>query len=373
MIQVANGPVIALDLGGSLAKIALYVPGDADTRPAAVLVKAFQEFFVESLSFYSHVIEGYIFLFTTPISETIDTVLSFIAEHHLPRSRCIPVLCCTGGGAHKFSRRLATHTRYDHIEAPHEIDMVVQGLSFMAMHGFKQQLSIVSLTPDKDVVLSSFSGVLPDLILAQIGTGISFVRVSHGVGKRVDGLALGGGTFLGLARIIAGRKLEFHEAMELATVGVAANADILIGDICSFDSNYLGLNMTKLAAALGKCQGERDDAHVADAIASLLQIICFNIAHVAALNARLAQCKHVLFAGSFICGYQLTQRYLCEALDWYFPSAISMFIKHDGFLGVIGALSYDPNFADTLQFPMGDINFTDDKEMQKATDVVIWK
>jgi hypothetical protein len=60
--------------------------------------------------------------------------------------------------------------------------------------------------------------------------------------ERVSGTALGGGTFLGLCRLLT-KVHTFHEAMEMADGGDARNVDMLVRDIYGEGEDRSGLKL----------------------------------------------------------------------------------------------------------------------------------
>ena len=90
-------------------------------------------------------------------------------------------------------------------------------------------------------------------LLVNIGSGVSMIKV-EGEGKfqRVNGSTLGGGTFLGLAKLLT--KLDsFDEILELSERGDYRKVDLLVGDIYGGrDYSNIGLNSDVVASAFGK-------------------------------------------------------------------------------------------------------------------------
>ncbi|WP_257391546.1 type II pantothenate kinase [Cytobacillus gottheilii] len=71
-------------------------------------------------------------------------------------------------------------------------------------------------------------------LLINIGTGTSILRVEKGKAVRVSGTAMGGGTFLGLGRLLTG-KASYEQLIELALEGDRTEADLLVKDVYGQD------------------------------------------------------------------------------------------------------------------------------------------
>jgi type II pantothenate kinase len=77
--------------------------------------------------------------------------------------------------------------------------------------------------------------------------------------ERVSGTNLGGGTFLGLCRLLTGVK-NFDEMLKLSSQGDSANIDMLVGDIYG-GRGYedIGLSADMIACSFGKVISEDKD------------------------------------------------------------------------------------------------------------------
>ena len=80
-------------------------------------------------------------------------------------------------------------------------------------------------------------------LLCNVGTGVSILHVqSETQYTRVSGTALGGGTFLGLTRLLTQAR-QFQEALDVAANGDARRVDMLVGDIYGTGEDRSGLNL----------------------------------------------------------------------------------------------------------------------------------
>ena len=296
----------------------------------------------------------------------------------------------TGGGAHKyreaFERRLGVR-----VTACNELGAVVLGICFMARSQVGECYTLESVADPhpKDgkprrrsesgeeeeglrKVPRAFSGAggFFPFLLCNVGTGVSILRVEgESTYTRVSGTALGGGTFLGLARLLT-RFHEFQHALDAAHDGDARHTDMLVRDIYGAGDERAGLklpgDLTASFFAKSLFGGERNggggssdgggggrngggaagdaaaaDQLEADVCKALLVMISQNVAQIAHLAARVQGLRRVFFTGNFLRGNQMavqtivyTMRRWAE-LDGVETEAV--FFRHEGYFGAIGA------------------------------------
>ncbi|HEV2855766.1 MAG TPA: hypothetical protein VHC97_23465 [Thermoanaerobaculia bacterium] len=134
-------------------------------------------------------------------------------------------------------------------------------------------------------VLAGRAGwTLPErYLLVSLGTGTSVLEIDCGdegvTVQRIGGSALGGGTLMGLARLLCSAE-SFAEAAELASRGERGRVDLLVGDVypegdIALDPRLTASNFAKLAS--------RKPADLAHALMGLLGenigIACAAMAH----------------------------------------------------------------------------------------------
>lgn len=236
-------------------------------------------------------------------------------------------------------------------------------------------------------------------LLVNIGSGVSIVKVTgHDKFERVSGSALGGGTFWGLARILLDCA-TFDDVIRLTHDGNNANVDMLVGDIYGGAYQNLGLDAAVIAASFGKATMRNDSTRpeqsswslvrerfaravsgslelwisflgaipilgdlvrlmwpgdfsagnrpVAgmtsqfrpqDIALSLLRMVSYNIGQIAYLNARVHNLDRIYFGGNFIRNHPYTTADISFAVDfWSGGKMKALFLRHDGYLGAIGA------------------------------------
>ena len=109
------------------------------------------------------------------------------------------------------------------------------------------------------------------LIVVSMGTGTSFVRIDGDRMEHIGGIGIGGGTLLGLSRLLLNTS-DIRHVAELAQQGDVTRVNLLIGDICNTALPDLPVNAT--ASLLGKADSSSAPADVAcGIICTVLQTI----------------------------------------------------------------------------------------------------
>jgi type II pantothenate kinase len=128
-------------------------------------------------------------------------------------------------------------------------------------------------------------------LLVSLGTGTSALAVRDGRAERVGGSALGGGTLLGLGRLLLAAE-SFHEIAELAARGDRRRVDLLVGDI--YRSGDIELPADLNAASFGKLESTTPE----DLAHALMGLIGENLGIICTGLARLAECETIVYCGS---------------------------------------------------------------------------
>ncbi|GMP33746.1 hypothetical protein CsSME_00006931 [Camellia sinensis var. sinensis] len=183
--------------------------------------------------------------------------------------------------------------------------------------------------------------------------------------QRVSGTNVGGGTYWGLGKLLTKCK-SFDELLELSQRGDNRTIDMLVGDIYGgMDYSKIGLSASTIASSFGKAISENKDLQdyrPEDISLSLLRMISYNIGQISYLNALRFGLKRIFFGGFFIRGHAYTMDTISFAVQfWSKGDAQAMFLRHEGFLGALGAfMSYEKHGLDDLmvhqlveRFPMG--------------------
>ncbi|XP_068641687.1 pantothenate kinase 2-like isoform X2 [Aristolochia californica] len=366
---------LALDLGGSLIKLVYF--SRHEDQPADDKRKRRMK---EKLGFSNgtrrYRILGGRLHFVKFETSKVNECLDFISSKHLHRGgKDSPswhsgssagendtVIKATGGGAYKyadiFKERLGVS-----LDKEDEMDCLVAGANFL-LKAIRHE-AFTHMEGQKEFVQIDENDLFPYL-LVNIGSGVSMIKVDgDGSFQRVSGTNVGGGTYWGLGRLLTKCK-SFDELLELSQRGDNRAVDMLVGDIYGgMDYSKIGLSASTIASSFGKTisdNKELSDYRPEDISLSLLRMISYNIGQISYLNALRHGIKRIFFGGFFIRGHAYTMDTISFAVHfWSQGQAQAMFLRHEGFLGALGAfMSYEKHGLDDLmahqlveRFPMG--------------------
>ncbi|KAF3951161.1 hypothetical protein CMV_023160 [Castanea mollissima] len=349
---------LSLDIGGSLIKLVYFSTNDGDNDDE--LGSSGNESVGVSNGSRSYpVLKGRLH-FSKFETRKINDCLDFIQTKRLHLGGCqrlaaLPIektiIKATGGGAYKYADLFKEKLDIC-LDKEDEMDCLVAGANFLlkAVH----QEAFTYLDGKKEFVQIDQNDLYPYL-LVNIGSGVSMIKV-EGDGKfeRVSGTNVGGGTFWGLGRLLTKCK-SFDELLELSQQGNNRVIDMLVGDIYGgTDYSKVGLSSTTIASSFGKAisdKKELQDYQPEDIARSLLRMISNNIGQIAYLNALRFGLKRIFFGGFFIRGHAYTMDTIAVGVDfWSKGEAKAMFLRHEGFLGALGAfMSYEKHGLDDLK------------------------
>ncbi|KDQ13999.1 hypothetical protein BOTBODRAFT_44913 [Botryobasidium botryosum FD-172 SS1] len=267
-------------------------------------------------------------------------------------------IMATGGGAHKFYE-LFSNVLGVEVLREDEMECLIKGLTFITMipnevYSYSDELTRTGKRLDAGVWERPSPNApqfrimfeetpLPQLpcLLVNIGSGVSIIKVDEdGSFERVSGTSLGGGTLWGLLSLLTGAT-SFDEMLKLSERGDNASVDMLVGDIYGQDYNKLGLKSTMIASSFGKVfkkGNEKKKFSPEDISKSLLYAISNNIGQIAYMNAEKYNLDRIYFGGCFIRGHAATITTLSYAIRfWSKGTKRALFLRHEGFLGAIGA------------------------------------
>ncbi|CAD6339886.1 unnamed protein product [Miscanthus lutarioriparius] len=195
------------------------------------------------------------------------------------------------------------------------------------------------------------SNIFPYL-LVNIGSGVSMIEViGKGKFERIIGSHLGGGTILGLARLLTGCS-SYEEFLELSQRGNNLSVDLTVGDIYGGEGYpKVGLPASTTAASFGKVNSSKlSEYKVEDLAAALLNSFTYNIGQIAYFVANLSGLKRIFFRGAYVCGHEKTMDKISRSLKYWSKGEVqTTFLCHEGFLGTLGAFwSYENMGIDSL-------------------------
>jgi len=221
-----------VDLGGTTAKVVVFQRGSNDTH--VLKEDRFGRSGVRRLELETPCPTlGGTLHFIKWNTESTGPAMQKISElkHDSQIDQSIVRIYATGGGAYRFSDVTRRALGWEFSKVP-EFDALVDGLRFIMTH---LPDSMYCIQRDGAHVPANFcnscfeSGRFPVLI-CNIGTGVSMLKVTADDVKRVGGTSIGGSTFLGLVYQMTSAR-SFDEAMSLAQNGATSEVDLLVRDI----------------------------------------------------------------------------------------------------------------------------------------------
>ncbi|MCL7046901.1 hypothetical protein MKW94_021321 [Papaver nudicaule] len=366
---------LALDIGGSLIKL-IYFSRHEDHLVDDKRKKTLKERLgLSNGSRRSYPILGGRLHFVKFETRKINECLDFIHSKQLHRGGIDPrgwsseapnndnaVIKATGGGAYRFTDLFKERLGVS-LDKEDEMDCLVAGANFL-LKAIRHE-AFTHMEGQKEFVQIDQNDLFPYL-LVNIGSGVSMIKVDgDGSFERVSGTNVGGGTYWGLGKLLTKCK-SFDELLELSQRGDNKVIDMLVGDIYGgMDYSKIGLSASTIASSFGKTISENkelEDYSPEDISLSLLRMISYNIGQIAYLNALRFGLKRIFFGGFFIRGHAYTMDTISFAVHfWSQGAAKAMFLRHEGFLGALGAfMSYEKHGLDDLmahqlveRFPMG--------------------
>ncbi|XP_058766356.1 pantothenate kinase 2-like [Vicia villosa] len=363
---------LALDIGGSLIKLVYFSrhEGQSDDDKRKKTLK--ERLGLSNGNRRSFPILGGRLHFVKFETRKINECLDFIHSKQLHRglesrypdaaANENAIIKATGGGAYKytdlFKERLGVS-----LDKEDEMNCLVSGANFL-LKAIRHE-AFTHMEGKKEFVQIDHNDLFPYL-LVNVGSGVSMIKVDgDGKFERVSGTNVGGGTYWGLGRLLTKCK-SFDELLELSQKGDNRAIDMLVGDIYGgLDYSKIGLSASTIASSFGKTVSEKkelENYRPEDISLSLLRMISYNIGQIAYLNALRFRLKRIFFGGFFIRGHAYTMDTLSFAVQyWSNGEAQAMFLRHEGFLGALGAfMSYEEHGLDDLmvhqlveRFPMG--------------------
>lgn len=303
-------------------------------------------------------------------NEALLFMIKLIKSSTSDQSQSPPItyIMATGGGAHKFYHLMKSTFRHHNLPmkiiAADEMECLIRGLDWLITK-IPQELFVYNLTENNTCLLPNVIQNPQDVypyLLVNIGSGVSMIKVTgpgpHGF-ERIGGLSLGGGTLWGLLSLLTEAK-DYNEMLEMALRGNNDNIDLLVGDIYGSNYNKIGLKLSHIALSFAKVfkklhfgaksakpmLSAEKLAHFKqeDIARLLLYLISNNIGQISYLQAVRFGLKRIYFGGSYISGHLQTIHTLSFAVNfWSGGEMQSYFLRHEGYLGSVGAFLMGPD------------------------------
>ncbi|WP_127531781.1 type II pantothenate kinase [Paenibacillus kobensis] len=220
-----------------------------------------------------------------------------------------PEICITGGRAFQLKSRIT-----ENVTDIVEFAATIKG-SMHLLH--KEGLSLDSY------------------ILTNVGTGTSIHAVLQGKHERLGGTGVGGGTLMGLSKLLTGIT-DFDEIVTKASSGTRSRIDMKVSDIYRGSIPPIAGDLT--ASNFGKLFAEdvREVHSVEDLLSSVVGIVGETVATTSVLAAGQYKDLSIVYIGSTFNKNKPLQDVVYDYTN--LRGATPIFLKQGEFCGAIGAL-----------------------------------
>ncbi|CAD6204297.1 GSCOCG00009904001-RA-CDS [Cotesia congregata] len=288
---------------------------------------------------------------TRHIENCLDFVKDNLVNAERFQGKSIKV---TGGGAFKYTNSIQSKLGLQ-VDKEDEISCLIKGCNFLLKNIPCESFEFERHGNPEYKFEKAGPNIFPYL-LVNIGSGVSILKVqSEEEFERVGGTATGGGTFWGLGSLLTKAK-GFDELLELAERGDHRNVDMLVKDIYGGDYSSQGLSGDLIASSFGKTMscnaipGLKNFAE-ADIARSLLFMISNDIGQIASLYASIHNMDKVYFGGYFLRNHPLSMHTISFGIKYWSNGKVKpLFLRHEGYLGAIGAFLYGAEQANSYSW-----------------------
>ncbi|XP_045715647.1 4'-phosphopantetheine phosphatase [Phyllostomus hastatus] len=335
--NLENAKRFAIDIGGSLTKLAYY----STVQHKVARVRSFdlsgQDAEQDRESPYEISVQEEVTArlhFVKFENTYIEACLDFIKDHLVNTET--KVIQATGGGAYKFKDLIEEKLRLK-VDKEDVMTCLIKGCNFVLKNIPHEAFAYQKDAEPEFRFQTNHPHIFPYL-LVNIGSGVSIVKVeTEDRFEWVGGSSIGGGTFWGLGALLTKTK-KFDELLHLASRGQHANVDMLVQDIYGGAHQTLGLSGNLIASSFGKSATADQEFSQEDMAKSLLHMISNDIGQLACLYAKLHGLDRVYFGGFFIRGHPVTMRTITYSINFFSKGEVqALFLRHEGYLGAIGA------------------------------------
>ncbi|XP_076238438.1 4'-phosphopantetheine phosphatase [Calliopsis andreniformis] len=344
--NLKNAHKFAIDIGLSLTKIAYY--STVSYRKALYEDAGLGN--TGERAYKVH--EGNRLHFVKFETRYIEDCLDFVKENLVNVERFHgKSIKVTGAGSHKYTNLLQEKLGLL-VDKEDEIMCMIKGCNFLLKNISCEVFEFERNRNPEYKFQKAGPNIFP-YMLVNIGSGVSILKVeSDKVFERVGGTATGGGTFCGLGSLLTKRK-DFDELLQLAERGDHRNVDMLVKDIYGGDYSSHGLPGELIASSFGKAMSYNNNNKgqpkfsEADLARSLLVTISNDIGQIASLYATLHKMDKVYFGGYFLRNHPLSMHTVSYSIKYWSHGKVKpLFLRHEGYLGAIGAFLYGAEQSD---------------------------
>ncbi|KAK7817266.1 hypothetical protein U0070_004403, partial [Myodes glareolus] len=355
--NLENAKRFAIDIGGSLTKLAYY----STVQHKVAKVRSFDHPGKDMEQEHEPPYE-------ISVQEEITARLHFIKFENTYMEACLDfirdhlvntetkVIQATGGGAYKFKDLIEEKLRLK-VDKEDVMTCLIKGCNFV-LKNIPHEAFMYQKDSDPEFRFQTNHPNIFPYLLVNIGSGVSIVKVeTEDRFEWIGGSSIGGGTFWGLGALLTKTK-KFDELLQLASRGRHANVDMLVQDIYGGAHQTLGLSGNLIASSFGKSATADKEFSKEDMAKSLLHMISNDIGQLACLYAKLHGLDRVYFGGFFIRGHPVTMRTITYSINFFSKVTVAsflslgtvtcglglgqgevqaLFLRHEGYLGAIGA------------------------------------
>ncbi|CAK6440518.1 unnamed protein product [Pipistrellus nathusii] len=335
--NLENAKRFAIDIGGSLTKLAYYSTVQHKVARVRSFDHAGQDAERDRESPYEISVQEEVtprLHFIKFENSYIEACLDFVRDHLVNTET--KVIHATGGGAYKFKdlieQKLGLRVAKEDV-----MTCLIKGCNFV-LKNIPHEAFAYQKDADPEFRFQTNHPHIFPYLLVNIGSGVSIVKVeTEDRFEWIGGSSIGGGTFWGLGALLT-RTQKFDELLHLAARGQHANVDMLVQDIYGGAHQTLGLSGNLIASSFGKSATTDQEFSPEDMAKSLLHMISNDIGQLACLYARLHGLDRVYFGGFFIRGHPVTMRTITYSISFFSKGEVqALFLRHEGYLGAIGA------------------------------------
>jgi type II pantothenate kinase len=169
------------------------------------------------------------------------------------------------------------------------------------------------------------------ILVVSAGSGTAVVAAQGNRYRHVTGTAVGGGTLLGLGRLLLGT-VDPLEIDRLAVAGNANAVDLSLADVVTGPIGTLPASAT--AVNFGRLARQEVDARPEDMAAALVTLIGQVVGLLAIAAAKSLRCEHIVVIGHMT--DMASVRRVLELVSQYYSTPIAL-PEHGGYYTALGA------------------------------------
>ncbi|WP_422121991.1 type II pantothenate kinase [Planococcus sp. X10-3] len=172
-------------------------------------------------------------------------------------------------------------------------------------------------------------------LLTNVGTGTSIHCIENNKQERVGGTGIGGGTFIGLSRLLTG-VIDYEEMVSLARKGSRDRVDLKVKDI--YEGKVPPISGDLTASNFGnKIFEVADQLSKEELLAAVIGLVGETVSTISVHAAKNCDSSTIIYIGSSFIQNPL----LKEVVESYtvLRGAIPLFLENGEYSGAVGAMS----------------------------------